>query len=55
VPSLLGVTVGQQFHRPLQVGEQHGDLLALAFEGAAGGENFLGQMSRGVAAKRWWM
>ena len=32
---LFGVAVGQQLHRALQVGEQHGDLLALAFEGAS--------------------
>ena len=31
---LLGVAVGQQLHRALEVGEEHGDLLALAFEGA---------------------
>ena len=29
---LLGITVGQQFHRALEVGEQHRHLLALAFE-----------------------
>ena len=28
----LGVAIGEQLHRPLEVGEQHGDLLALAFE-----------------------
>ena len=27
---LLRVAVGEQFHRPLEVGEQHRDLLALA-------------------------
>ena len=29
---LLGIAVGQQLHRALEVGEEHGDLLALAFE-----------------------
>ena len=29
----LRITVGEQLHRPLEVGEQHRDLLALAFEG----------------------
>jgi hypothetical protein len=32
---LFGVAVGEQFHRSLQVGEEHGDLLAFAFEGAS--------------------
>jgi hypothetical protein len=29
----LGVAVGKQFHRTLDIGEQHGDLLALTLEG----------------------
>ena len=29
---LLGVAVGEQLHRALEVGEEHGDLLALALE-----------------------
>jgi hypothetical protein len=33
--SLCWVTVGQAFHGALEVGEQHGDLLALAFQSAA--------------------
>ena len=33
---LLGVALGQQLHGALQVGKQHGDLLAFAFERAAG-------------------
>ena len=45
---LLGVAVGQQLHGALQVGKQHRDLLALAFEGAAGGEDLLGEVRRGV-------
>ena len=32
---LLGVAVGQELHRALEVGEEHGDLLALAFEGGS--------------------
>ena len=31
---LLGVAVGEQLHRALEVGEEDRDLLALAFEGA---------------------
>ena len=33
---LLGVAVGEQLHRALEVGEQHRHLLALAFEGGLG-------------------
>jgi hypothetical protein len=49
---LLGVPVGQQLHRPLEVGEEEGDLLALAFEGALGSEDLLGEMFRGVGVRR---
>ena len=45
---LLGVAVGQQLHRALEVGEQHGDLLALALEGALRGEDLLGEVLGGV-------
>ena len=38
---LLRVAVGQQFHRAFEIGKQHRDLLAFAFQGTAGGENFL--------------
>ena len=37
-----------QFRRAFEVGKQHRDLFALAFQGAAGGENFLGEIGRGV-------
>jgi hypothetical protein len=42
LPRLLGIAVGQQLHGALQVGKQHRDLLAFAFEGGLGGEDFLG-------------
>jgi hypothetical protein len=42
VPRLLWVALGQQLHGPLEVGKQHRDLLALAFQGGAGGEDLLG-------------
>jgi len=45
---LLGVTVGEQLHRALEVGEEHGDLFTLAFEGALGREDLLGEMLRSV-------
>jgi hypothetical protein len=41
---LLRVAVGQQLHGAFEVGKQHGDLLAFAFEGSFGGEDFLGQV-----------
>jgi hypothetical protein len=31
-PCVFGIAVGQQLHRSLQVGEEHGHLLTLAFE-----------------------
>jgi hypothetical protein len=33
-----------KIHRALHVGEQHGHLLALAFDGGARGQNLIGQM-----------
>ena len=39
-------------HRALEVGEEHGDLLALAFEGALGGEDLLGKVLGGVGLGR---
>jgi hypothetical protein len=44
-----------QFGRPLDPGEEDGHLLPFAFEGAAGGEDLLGQVLRRVSARlRWW-
>jgi hypothetical protein len=33
LPSVFRVPIRQQLHRALEVGEEHGDLLPLAFEG----------------------
>ena len=44
---LFGIELLGQIHRPLHVGEEHGHLLPLAFESAAGGEDLLGEV-RGV-------
>jgi len=41
---LLGVAVGEELHGALEVGEEDGDLLALAFEGGLGSEDLLGEM-----------
>ena len=47
-PRFLGIAVGQQLHGAFEVGKQHGDLLALAFQGAFGGQDLLGKIRRGV-------
>jgi hypothetical protein len=52
LPRLLGVAVRQQLHRALEVGEEHGDLLALALEGALRGEDLLGEVLRRVGVRR---
>ena len=49
---LLRVAVGEQLHRALQVGEQHGHLLALAFQGGLRGEDLLGEVLWGVRLGR---
>jgi hypothetical protein len=45
---LLGVAVCEQLHRPLQIGEEHCDLLALALQHASRRENPLSEVLRGV-------
>ena len=35
LPRLLGVPVGEELHRALEVGEEHRHLLALALEGGS--------------------
>ena len=45
---LLGVAVGEQLHRALEVGEEDGDLLALALQGGLRGEDLLGEVLGGV-------
>jgi hypothetical protein len=48
---VFGVDRLREIHRTLHVREEDGHLLALAFEGAAGGENLFGEMLRGVGAR----
>ena len=52
-PGLFRVEVADQLRRALEVGKQHRDLLALALQGAARGENLFGQMWRCVGEWRW--
>ena len=47
-PRFLGITVGEQLHRALQVREEHRDLLALTFQGRLRGQDLLGEVLRGV-------
>jgi hypothetical protein len=49
---LLGVTVGEQLHRALQICEQNRDLLALALEGALGRQDLFGEVPRCVGLGR---
>jgi hypothetical protein len=49
---LLGIAIGEQFHRALQVGEEHRDLLALAFERCLGSENLLSEVLGRVDPRR---
>ena len=48
----LGVAVGEQFHRALQIGEEHGDLFALALERGPRVEDPLGEVPRRVCFRR---
>ena len=49
---LLRIAVSEQLHRAFHVGEQHRDLLALAFERALGSENLFGEMLGSVSFGR---
>src|SRR5262249_20310153 len=56
---LFGVDLPSEIHRALHVSEEHGHLLPLAFEGAAGCQDLLGEVLGGVGAGiafsgRWW-
>src|SRR5262249_38731332 len=44
----LGISVGEQLHRPLKVGEEYGDLFALALEGALRREDPLNEVLRRI-------
>jgi hypothetical protein len=43
-PRLLGIPVGEKFHRALEVREQHGHVLAFAFESIPGSQDLLGEV-----------
>ena len=50
---VFGIEVANQLRRAFEVGKEHRDLFALAFQGASGGEDLLGQIGRGVGQGRW--
>jgi hypothetical protein len=45
---VLGITVGQQFHRALEVSEEDRDLFTLALERGLGREDLLGEVLRSI-------
>ena len=49
---VLGIGVGEQFHRAFHVGEEHGHLFAFPFEGGLRCEDLLGEVLRGVGLSR---
>jgi hypothetical protein len=49
---LLGVTVGEQLHRPLEVGEEDGHLLALTLQRGLGVDDPFGEVLRRVGLGR---
>src|SRR5262249_36278775 len=48
---VLGIDLLGELHRALHVGEEHGHLLALTLERAAGAEDLLGEVPRGVGSR----
>jgi len=43
---LLGIPVGEQLHRALEIGEENGDVLALAVASSASGPEDVGEVGR---------
>jgi len=52
LPRLFEVAIGEQLHRPLEIGEEHGHLLALTFQRGFRGEDPFGEMLRSVGLRR---
>jgi hypothetical protein len=51
-PRILGVAIGQQLHRTLEIREQHGHVLALALQRILRRSDALGEMRRRVRGRR---
>jgi hypothetical protein len=49
---LFRVEVANQLRRAFEIGKEDGDLLTLAFQGAFGGEDLLGQIRWRVGERR---
>jgi hypothetical protein len=51
-PRFLDVAIGEQLHRGLEIREQHGNELALAFERSFGREDLFGEVLGSVGLRR---
>ena len=49
-PGRFRVEAGNQLRRAFDIGKQHRNLFALAFQGSAGSEDFLREMRRSMPA-----
>ena len=47
----LGIAVAEELHRALEIGEEHGDLLALADHGGARGADLVGDVCRRIGLR----
>jgi hypothetical protein len=52
LPRFFGIAIGEEFHRSLEVREEHRHLLPLAFEGGLRREDALGEVLRSVGVGR---
>jgi len=52
LPGFLGIAVGQELHRALEIGEEDRHLLPFTFERALGGEDPLGEVLGGIGVWR---
>src|SRR5262249_16510151 len=48
LPRLLGIAIGEQLHRPLEIGEEYRDLLSLALERGLRRQDLLGEVLRSI-------
>jgi hypothetical protein len=51
LPCFLRIAIGQEFHGAFEVGKEHGDVLAFAFQGTAGRQNFLSKIGGRVGQR----
>jgi hypothetical protein len=47
----FGIQAADEFSGVLEVGKEHGDLLAFAFQGGTGGQDFVGEMGRCIGQR----